>query len=528
MNSNFNGNHNNNLNSNGTLPADGHPSINGKVILADGGFLIDENEATVKKDDVVPQVSSAVSRTISSTLSSELSSRISPTVTPREEDLEEEVEQVKPTIVSEPVESGPSSLKSITIEEEIENDSSPPARPPSIKSIQPIDEEIEEETVADEVDKAVVSAAEDPIQEEEEEIEKDEVEALEMEEIELPEEDERPPPSPTIEEIKAISRRSSIAKSCESIRQRPLSVFDRRPSSRAEPDNKSTGSSESNSEQSRVSLEESFGGMKCDPGRRRKSIFSKNNRRVSPVKQSIKMVKGELFPQSLTRFDKPKEGLTNSFHALDSVNWEDIITGLRSLIRLIRHHPDIIDIHMHMVCIQLTKSVRNLRSQVARAACTAATEIFPMRSKNLESECDDLVSSLLHRTADTNRFIRADAFRALESMCDNLYPSRILQLLINKGANHQNAIVRTTTAKLLNRLADRVGCEKIYSQKDTRDKFFQTGANLLLEGSLETRSYAKALFRLLSNNVHFNRVCLEVIPVRTYRNIEKTLKNISK
>lgn len=526
MNSNFNGNHNNNLNANGTVPVDGHANVNGRVILEDGGFLIENIEATVEQDDLVPEVTSQTVSSAKSAVSSAISvaSTLSPTASPSKGE-----EQRKSAIVSEVMESGPSSLKSITIEEEIENESAPPVRPPSIKSIQPIEEEIQEEMAADEVDKAVSSPAEDLIQEEEEEIEKDvALETLEIEEIALPEEEEKPPPSPTIEEIKALSRRSSLAKSCESIHHRPPSVYERRSSSRTEPDNKSTGSSESNSEQSRGSLEDSFVALKLDQGRRKKSIFSKNTRRVSPVKQSIKMVKGELFPQSLTRFEKPKEGLTNSYHALDSGNWEEIITGLRSLVRLIRHHPDLIDNHIHMVCIQLTKAVRNLRSQVARAACQAATEIFPMGSKNLESECDDLVASLLHRTADTNRFIRADAFRALESMCDCLYHSKVLQLLINKGAHHQNAIVRTTTAKLLNRLADRLGCEKIYSQKDTRDKFFQTGANLLLEGSLETRSYAKALFRLLSNNVNFNRVCLEIIPVRTYRNIEKTLKNISK
>lgn len=421
MNSNFNGNHNNNLNANGTLPADGHTNVNGSVIMEDGGFLLEKVEATVEKVEEVDPIVTTEPVEVPSATPSPI----------------KEVEAQKPTIVSEAVESGPSSLKSITIEEEIENDSAPPARPPSIKSIQPIDEEIEEEMAADEVDKAVLLAEEDLLKEEEQEIAREVVEPLEIEEIALPEEDEKPPPSPTIEEIKALSRRSSIAKSCESIYQRPSSVYSKSPQSKAEPDNKSTGSSESNSEQSRGSLEDSFVALKCDQGRRRKSIFSKNHRRVSPVKQSIKMVKGELFPQTLTRFDRPKEGLAKSFESLDSANWEDIIIGLRSLIRLIRHHPDTIDNQMHVFCIQLAKSVRNLRSQVARAACQASTELFPMRSKNLESECDDLVASLLHRTADTNRFIRADAYRALESMCDNLTPWKVLHLLTNKGANHQ-------------------------------------------------------------------------------------------
>uniref|UniRef100_T1GWK5 CLASP N-terminal domain-containing protein n=1 Tax=Megaselia scalaris TaxID=36166 RepID=T1GWK5_MEGSC len=427
VNSNFNGNHNNNLNGNVRVQPVDH--TNGNLLLEN------ENVKPPPTDEEIPEPIMDDPKVESNSIHEE---PISNPATETSSPVKEPEEPVKPT-VSEAVESGPSSLKSITIEEEIENDSAPPARPPSIKSIQPIEEEIEEEVAIDEVDKALPSAIEEEVK---------------QDEIALPEEVPKPLPSPTIEEIKALSRRSSIAKSCDSIYHRPSSVFERRPHSKSEPDNKSIGSSESNSEQSRGSLEDSFVTIK-ETGRRRKSIFSKNNRRVSPVKQSIKMVKGELFPQTLPRFERPRDGLMKSFDMLDSANWEDIITGLRFLIRLIRHHPETIDNQMHMVCIQLTKSVRNLRSQVARAACQSATEIFSMKSKNLESECDDLVASLLHRTADTNRFLRADAFRALESMCDNLTPSKILQLLITKGANHQNAIVRTTTAKLLNRLADR-------------------------------------------------------------------------
>lgn len=253
----------------------------------------------------------------------------------------------------------------------------------------------------------------------------------------------------------------------------------------------------------------------------------KKHRRVSPVKQTINMGQPELYPQNMTRFDKPREALHKAFDQLDSSNWEINVMGLKSMVRLMRYHPDTLDNQMHMTCIQLTKSVRNLRSQVSRAACQASTELFTMKCKYLEQECDDLVCALLHRTADTNRFIRADATRGLESMCDNLTPAKILNITCTKGATHQNALVRTTTAKLLNRLADRIGCDKIYAMgRENRDKFILTGANLLLEGSLETRSYAKSLFRLMSNHQNYSRLLLEVIPPRTYRNIEKTLKSI--
>jgi len=110
------------------------------------------------------------------------------------------------------------------------------------------------------------------------------------------------------------------------------------------------------------------------------------------------------------------------------------------MVRLIRYHAETLDNQMHMTCIQLTRSVRNLRSQVARASCQAAAELFSLKSTSLQQECDDLVCALLHRTADTNRFLRADANRALESMVDHAQPQKILNILATKGAQHQNAL----------------------------------------------------------------------------------------
>ncbi|XP_073825968.1 uncharacterized protein [Musca autumnalis] len=335
--------------------------------------------------------------------------------------------------------------------------------------------------------------------------------------------------SPTIEEIKALSRRNSMIKSMESLYERPASKQDFN-------DNTTETSSET-SGQLNSSLGSTIipvtGAAMLKPQhtplkqKSKTTHFLKSHRRVSPVKQSIKVVQAELYPPTLQRFEKPREAIMKTFDQLDSSNWEVIMVGLKNMVRLMRYHPKNIDNHMHMVCIQLSRSVRNLRSQVARAACQAATELFTIKSRYLEQECDDLVCALLHRTADTNRFIRADATRALETMCDNLSPGKILNILTSKGAQHQNALVRTTTAKLLNRLVERLGCDKIYTMpRDHREKFFVTGANLLLEGSLETRSYAKTLFRMLSEHGNYQRMLLEIIPPRTYRNIEKTLKSI--
>ena len=112
-------------------------------------------------------------------------------------------------------------------------------------------------------------------------------------------------------------------------------------------------------------------------------------------------------------------------------------------------------------------------------------------------------------------------------MCDALHPSKVILILSYRGATHQNAAVRCTTAKLLNELVFRIGCDKVFNMhREIRDRLILTGANFLMEGSLETRNHTKELFKQLSIHSHYQKILLDVIPSNVYRNIEKALKSI--
>lgn len=246
-----------------------------------------------------------------------------------------------------------------------------------------------------------------------------------------------------------------------------------------------------------------------------------------PVMMRVPKVNTTLFPHTLRRFERPKEAIQSCLAQLDSSSWEVVMEGLKTFVRLIRHHPEYVDNQIHLMTLAISKHVKNLRSQVSRGACSAATEFFMTNAKSLDADAEELAASLLNRTADTNKFLRADALKALESMCDALHPSKVILILTFRGANHQNAAVRCTTANLLNLLVFRIGCDKVYNMhKDIRDRLILTGANLLMEGSLETRNHTKELFKQLSIHSHYQKLLLDVIPPNVYRNIEKSLKSI--
>lgn len=134
-------------------------------------------------------------------------------------------------------------------------------------------------------------------------------------------------------------------------------------------------------------------------------------RKVSPTKPPA---------QQSTSRPKMKDQHVSCLHQLDSTNWDQIMLGLQSFVCLMRNNPEQIEPQLHQYCLALSKNIKNLRSQVSRASCQAAGEFFESHAKLLEQEADDLALALLNRTADTNKFLRSDATKALKVMCEML------------------------------------------------------------------------------------------------------------
>lgn len=57
---------------------------------------------------------------------------------------------------------------------------------------------------------------------------------------------------------------------------------------------------------------------------------------------------------------------------------------------------------------------------------------------HLPQDLDEIAGPLLHRTADTNRFLREDCNNALDSMIDHFPPHRTVMTIANRGARYNN------------------------------------------------------------------------------------------
>ena len=79
---------------------------------------------------------------------------------------------------------------------------------------------------------------------------------------------------------------------------------------------------------------------------------------------------------------------------------------------------------------------------------------------NLIKSIDSVITILLVKIADTNRFIRADSSAALESMTENLTIHKAVTLLHNNGTRHKNIPAKTTTASILGNIVKSIGEDK--------------------------------------------------------------------
>ncbi|KAJ8669746.1 hypothetical protein QAD02_001005, partial [Eretmocerus hayati] len=226
--------------------------------------------------------------------------------------------------------------------------------------------------------------------------------------------------------------------------------------------------------------------------------------------------------------EKSSKAVQMCFTQLESKDWESTLKGLRTLSQVAREEPEQLDFCAPgLVARLLGKHVRNLRSQVARVACTATAEVFRAHIRGIEQDLDEIAGPLLHRTADTNRFLREDCNVALDSMMEHFPPQKTIMTIANRGASHQNTIVHATTARLLYAIVNEMGPEHVMLlQRDVRDKLLVTTSKLLTDGNLLARKHAKETFRLLSRCEGFRKALTDSVPDTTLRLIEKTLKSL--
>lgn len=234
-------------------------------------------------------------------------------------------------------------------------------------------------------------------------------------------------------------------------------------------------------------------------------------------------------PETLPPFEAPKDALYRTLQQMESSDWETVIQGLHGVVRLSKHHSKQLAPSLHSYICAVSKHVRSLRSQVARAACLSAESIFNYMSRISDQDIEEIASALFSRTADTNKFIREDSNKALDTMFDNVRLSKCVVNIFQKLSGHPNVPVRSSASRLLSRLIKLHGASEVIAlTKDNRDTLLKTAAKFLVDANLETRNHAKELFTVLTRDKRILTILSEIMPANFMSAINKCLSRIAR
>lgn len=105
--------------------------------------------------------------------------------------------------------------------------------------------------------------------------------------------------------------------------------------------------------------EEMIGSYQKTPTAVKRQPPLKRNHKVTPIRNPMPnihqqssvpgmikthKVNNSLFPSSLRRFERPKDAIQTCLTHLESSSWESVMEGLQIFVRLIRHHPEYVDV----------------------------------------------------------------------------------------------------------------------------------------------------------------------------------------
>ena len=225
---------------------------------------------------------------------------------------------------------------------------------------------------------------------------------------------------------------------------------------------------------------------------------------------------------------KPDEALEKVKEQLgNNDDWEKNLDGLTGALRLVHHNPEIIIVEYKTIMQLVLKQVKNLRSQVARAAVHLVGDMFATLKRNMESDLEKIAIPLLMKTGETNRFLREDCNQALDRMVENVNPSKSILVITSEPLNSKNAVIRTAVSRLLACITDKIGASKaLTASKDITERLLPAVAKLAQDGSLEARIYAKMTLKVLMDHDDFERILKKNVTANTLRNLDKILDSV--
>ncbi|XP_018578250.1 TOG array regulator of axonemal microtubules protein 2-like [Anoplophora glabripennis] len=193
--------------------------------------------------------------------------------------------------------------------------------------------------------------------------------------------------------------------------------------------------------------------------------------------------------------------LFQAISKLRDQNWNTALRGLAEVVEICRVlDNEIILPHMPIINQRLIELIKCARSHVSRTACQAVGPLFEYVKDTRRPEFDELVNTLLYKTADANKFIQHDANLALDCMVTHVGTYHAVRAISSKGPDHKNPLVRIAAARLMVCAVVIAGPEHIlhpHNNEYTRKRIILNMVKFLEDKCHEARKFGQRLYKLL-------------------------------
>lgn len=217
----------------------------------------------------------------------------------------------------------------------------------------------------------------------------------------------------------------------------------------------------------------------------------------------------------------PDTALRDALRYSMSDDWEVKCEGIALFRRLTAHHPEVLHAQLKSVIVAVVQEVKNLRSQVSRAAIQCLGELYTSLGRAMDLDLDITVRVLLNKGGESSGFIRQDVDRALNEMVGGVTPSRAVLALTASGVSHRNVAVRKMTAQIVYNLVELAGIEQVVRNgREMLDRILPAAVQFTLDGSPETRYLGRAIINLLVDHADFERLGPKVLSDKLQRQLQ--------
>jgi len=225
--------------------------------------------------------------------------------------------------------------------------------------------------------------------------------------------------------------------------------------------------------------------------------------------------------------DGATQGLAKAVKLMESSEWEQNVEGLELLASLANQHSDVLEQDIKTVRSVLLRSVKNLRSQVSRAACQAAAVVFLHLGKSMETDIEKLVKELLQKSAETNKFIRSDSQKALEVMAENLSVFKTISTIMAPFSSSKNVAIRANIASIVDSVIVRLGAERFMgSSLELQEVIMLDGSKMLTDANVDVRQHGKHMWTELIQHAKTEQMLKQYVKDPELRNIQKILDGL--